>query len=137
MSSYNCAFGQLYRSLSFNFTPKVIEDSNTFDKLLKGSATIVVESGEAFPNLVWSSQANILKDLLPDSACALFPSSTHKGRSLDFSAAWGVLVSLLEAGFLQVMLPLLAQISPSNGPLVLWLSDPGALLVPCPLVRLP
>jgi hypothetical protein len=60
----------------------------------------VAESGEAFPNLVWSLQANILKDLLPDSACALFPSSARKGRSLDFSAVWGVLVSLLEAGFL-------------------------------------
>jgi hypothetical protein len=76
-TSYDHAFGQLCRSLSFNFTPEVIEDSNTFDKLLKSSAIIVAESGEAFPDLVWSSQADILKDLLPDSACALFPSSAH------------------------------------------------------------
>jgi hypothetical protein len=78
----------------------VVEDSNTFNKLLKGSATIVAESGDVFPDLVWSSQADILKDLLPNSACALFPTSAHKGKSLDFSAAWVAVVNLLEAGFL-------------------------------------
>jgi hypothetical protein len=66
--SYDRIFGQLCCSLSFTFTPEVIKDSNTFDKLLKSSATIVTESGDAFPDLVWSSQVDILKDLLPDLA---------------------------------------------------------------------
>jgi hypothetical protein len=74
--------------------------SNTFNKLLKGSATIVAESGDAFPDLIWSSQADILKDLLPDSACVLFPTSACKGKSLDFPAAWAAMVNLLKAGFL-------------------------------------
>jgi hypothetical protein len=100
LSSYDHIFGQLCCSLLFTFTPEVVEDSNTFDKLLKGSATIVAESGDAFPDLVWSSQADILKDLLPNSACALFPTSAHKGKSLDFSTAWAAMVNLLEAGFL-------------------------------------
>jgi hypothetical protein len=99
-SSYDRIFGQLCRSLSFTFTPEVVEDSNTFNKLLKGSATIVAESGDAFPDLVWSSQADILKDLLPDLACALFPTSARKGKSLYFSTAWAAMVNLLEAGFL-------------------------------------
>jgi hypothetical protein len=98
--SYDHIFGQLCCSLSFTFTPEVVEDSNTFDELLKGSATIVAESGDAFSDLVWSSQADILKDLLPDSACALFPTSACKGKFLDFSAAWAAMVNLLEAGFL-------------------------------------
>jgi hypothetical protein len=98
--SYDRIFGQLCRSLSFTFTPEVVEDSNTFDELLKSSATIVAESGDAFPDLVWSSQADILKDLLSDLDCALFPTSAHKGKSLDFSAAWAAMVNLLEAGFL-------------------------------------
>jgi hypothetical protein len=99
-SSYDHIFGQLYRSFSFTFTPEVVEDSNTFDKLLKGSATIVGESDDAFPDLVWRSQVDILKDLLPDLACVLFPTSACKGKSLDFSAAWVAMVNLLEAGFL-------------------------------------
>jgi hypothetical protein len=99
-SSYDHIFGQLCHSLSFTFTPEVVKDSNTFHELLKGSATIVAESGDAFPDLVWSSQADILKDLLPDSACALFPTSARKGKSLDFSAVWAAMVNLLEAGFL-------------------------------------
>jgi hypothetical protein len=78
----------------------VVKDSNTFDKLLKGSATIMAESGDAFPDLVWSSQADILKDLLPDLACAIIPTSAHKGKSLDFSAAWAAMVNLLKARFL-------------------------------------
>jgi hypothetical protein len=97
-SSYNRIFGQLYRSLSFTFTPEVVKDSNTFDKLLKGSVTIVAESGDAFPDFVWSSQADILKDLLPDSACALFLTSACKGKSLYFSAAWVAMVISLKLG---------------------------------------
>jgi hypothetical protein len=96
-TSYDHAFGQLYRSLSFNFTPEVIEDSNTFDELRKSSATIVAESGEAFPDLVWSLQADRLKDLLPNSACTL-PLLCLQGQFLGLPG--GALVSLLEAGFL-------------------------------------
>jgi hypothetical protein len=61
---------------------------------------MVVESGDAFPDLVWSSQADILKDLLPNLACAFFPTSACKGKSLDFSAAWAAMVNLLKARFL-------------------------------------
>jgi hypothetical protein len=99
LSSYDYIFGQLCRSLSFTFTPEVVENSNTFDKLLKGSATIVVESGEAFPDLVWSSQADILKDLLPNLACALFPTSAHKGKSLNSGRSCWPSVPLLRISF--------------------------------------
>jgi hypothetical protein len=73
LSSYNRIFGQLCRSLSFTFTPEVVEDSNTFDKLLKGSATIVAVSGDAFPDLVWSSQADILQGPSPRFSLCAFP----------------------------------------------------------------
>jgi hypothetical protein len=51
----------------------VVEDSNTFDELLKGSATIMAESGDAFPDLVWSSQADILKDPSPQFGLCTSP----------------------------------------------------------------